>query len=50
MVSECAHAHARDREKLPNAAGVLTPVCAFGAVLLERLVRAGLRFEVVRRE
>jgi short subunit dehydrogenase-like uncharacterized protein len=50
MVSEAALALALDRERLPQAAGVLTPVCAFGDVLLDRLVRAGLRFEVVRRE
>jgi short subunit dehydrogenase-like uncharacterized protein len=49
MVSECALSLVVDRERLPPRTGVLTPVLAFGEVLLDRLVRAGLRFEIVRR-
>jgi short subunit dehydrogenase-like uncharacterized protein len=49
MISECALALLVDRDKLPDARGILTPAVAFGDVLLERLRAAGIRFEVVRR-
>jgi short subunit dehydrogenase-like uncharacterized protein len=47
MLSESALCLAVDRARLPARSGVLTPVCAFGDVLLARLVRAGIVFEVV---
>ncbi len=50
MISECALALVQDRARLPGPCGVLTPAVAFGPVLLERLIAAGIRFEVVRRE
>ena len=50
MISECALALARDASSLPARAGVLTPASAFEGVLVDRLVRAGLRFETVKRE
>jgi short subunit dehydrogenase-like uncharacterized protein len=49
MISECALALVFDRDRLPEAAGVLTTAVAMGDVLLERLIRAGIRFEVVER-
>ncbi len=48
MLAESALCLAVDRARLPSRAGVLTPACAFGDVLLGRLQRAGLVFEVVR--
>jgi len=45
MLAESALCLARDRERLPDRAGVLTPAVAMGNVLLERLDRAGLKFE-----
>lgn len=48
MVSESALCLALDREKLPARYGVLTTASAMGPVLRERLVRAGIRFEVKR--
>jgi short subunit dehydrogenase-like uncharacterized protein len=47
MLAESALCLAVDRARLPARSGVLTPVCAFGDVLLARLVRAGIVFEVV---
>jgi len=47
MLAESALCLAVDRARLPARAGVLTPACAFGDVLLARLVRAGIVFEVV---
>jgi len=47
MLSESALCLAVDRARLPARSGVLTPACAFGDVLLARLRRAGLVFEVV---
>jgi short subunit dehydrogenase-like uncharacterized protein len=47
MLSESALCLVHDRDGLPQTAGVLTPACAFGDVLLARLVRAGLVFRVV---
>jgi short subunit dehydrogenase-like uncharacterized protein len=49
MLAESALCLAVDRARLPARAGVLTPACAFGDVLLHRLERAGLVFEVVSR-
>lgn len=49
MLSESALCLAVDRARLPARAGVLTPACAFGDVLLARLSRAGIVFEVVSR-
>jgi short subunit dehydrogenase-like uncharacterized protein len=47
MVAECALALALDRTRLPERYGVLTPVAALEDVLLERLQRAGIGFEVL---
>jgi short subunit dehydrogenase-like uncharacterized protein len=47
MLAESALCLARDRERLPARAGVLTPAAAMGDALLERLQRAGLKFEVL---
>jgi short subunit dehydrogenase-like uncharacterized protein len=48
MLSESALALALDADRLPGqpAGGVLTPSAALGAVLLERLRRAGMRLTV----
>ncbi len=48
MAAESALCLARDRERLPARAGVLTPAVAMGDALMERLQRAGIQFEVVR--
>jgi short subunit dehydrogenase-like uncharacterized protein len=47
MLGESALALAFDRERAGQRAGVLTPAAALGDVLLERLQKAGLRFEVL---
>jgi short subunit dehydrogenase-like uncharacterized protein len=47
MVSESALCLALDRARLPAAAGVVTTAVAMGEPLLDRLVRAGIRFEVI---
>jgi short subunit dehydrogenase-like uncharacterized protein len=47
MCAESALCLARDRARLPERAGVLTPAVAMGEVLIERLERAGIRFEVM---
>jgi short subunit dehydrogenase-like uncharacterized protein len=47
MCAESALCLARDRARLPERAGVLTPAVAMGEVLIERLQRAGIRFEVM---
>ncbi|MDB4991596.1 MAG: saccharopine dehydrogenase [Myxococcaceae bacterium] len=49
MLGESALCLAVDRARLPARAGILTPACAFGEILLERLQRAGLVFQVVSR-
>ncbi|MDF1666854.1 MAG: saccharopine dehydrogenase NADP-binding domain-containing protein [Planctomycetota bacterium] len=46
MLSESALCLAFDQENLPKIAGVLTPSTAMGTVLLERLRRAGMVFEI----
>mgnify|MGYP001575624269 CR=1 FL=1 len=48
MLAEAALCIAYDR--VPRSAGCVTPVQAMGNALLERLQRAGLRFEVVDRK
>ena len=50
MLSESALCLAVDRARLPARAGILTPACAFGDVLLKRLQRAGIAFRVVSHE
>ncbi len=45
MLSHAALSLARDDEKLPQRAGVLTPATAFGLTLIERLRGAGMTFE-----
>jgi len=47
MLAESALCLALDRKKLPERAGVLTTAVAMGDRLLERLVAAGITFEVV---
>lgn len=47
MLAESAMCLAQDRDRLPARAGVLTPAVAMGEVLMERLEKAGIRFEVV---
>lgn len=46
MLGEAALALALDEAELPARAGVLTPATAMGMVLVERLRRAGMVFEV----
>ena len=47
MLAESALCLAFDRERLPDRSGVLTPACAMGAPLIERLHSVGIRFEEV---
>ena len=46
MLGESALALALDRDRLPDAAGVLTPATAIGSVLADRLRAAGQTWEV----
>jgi short subunit dehydrogenase-like uncharacterized protein len=46
MIGESALALARDTDRLPDAAGVLTPATALGGVLADRLRAAGQRYDV----
>jgi short subunit dehydrogenase-like uncharacterized protein len=46
ILGEAALCLARDEEKLPEVAGVLTPATAMGRVLTERLVAAGMVFKL----
>jgi short subunit dehydrogenase-like uncharacterized protein len=46
MLGEAALALAHDGERLPDAAGVLTPATAIGGVLAERLRAAGHSYDV----
>ncbi len=46
MISESALCLALDRKKLPETYGVITTAVAMGPVLRERLVKAGMRFQV----
>jgi short subunit dehydrogenase-like uncharacterized protein len=47
MVAESALCLALDRDRLPGPVGVITPAAAMGATLRNRLVAAGMRFEVL---
>jgi short subunit dehydrogenase-like uncharacterized protein len=47
MVSESALTLAFDRDKLPPHTGILTPAVALGDLLIGRLERAGIRFELL---
>lgn len=47
MVSESALSLVLDRDRLPETSGILTPAEAFGDLLLDRLQKAGIVFEVV---
>ncbi|ROR74380.1 saccharopine dehydrogenase family protein [Bogoriella caseilytica] len=49
MLGESALALALDHEELPDRAGSLTPATAIGDVLIDRLRRAGHRYEVTAR-
>jgi short subunit dehydrogenase-like uncharacterized protein len=46
ILGQAALCLALDEEKLPKVAGVLTPATAMGRVLRERLVAAGMKFDV----
>ena len=46
MFGQAALALARDADRLPPAAGVLTPATALGSVLIERLRAAGMELSV----
>ena len=48
MVSEAALCLVRDRARLPEHFGVITPAVAFRSVLIERLQRVGITFETLR--
>ena len=48
MLGEAALCLARDRDRLPARAGVLTPASAMGGALVERLRAAGQTYEVAR--
>jgi short subunit dehydrogenase-like uncharacterized protein len=50
MLGQAALCLARDEDRLPDRAGVLTPATAMGAVLVERLRPHGFTFEVERAE
>ena len=47
MLAESALCLALDRDRLPDAAGILTPAVAMGDLLIARLEKAGIRFEVL---
>lgn len=49
MVAESALCLAFDEDRLSSPGGVLTPAVAMGEVLIERLQRAGIRFEVTEK-
>lgn len=46
MISESALCLARDRDRLPDARGVLTTAVAMGDALITRLQRAGISFDI----
>jgi short subunit dehydrogenase-like uncharacterized protein len=53
MLSECGLAMATQRSHLPAVAlggGFLTPATAFGTILLNRLQKANMRFEILPSE
>ena len=47
MIAESALCLALDRERLPASSGILTTAVAMGDVLIGRLQKAGIKFEVV---
>ena len=47
MVAEAALCLAKDRSRLPERHGVLTPDAAMGDRLIERLRRAGISFDLL---
>ncbi len=47
MVAESALCLALDRDRLPDRHGALTPAAAMGALLIDRLVARGIRFEML---
>jgi short subunit dehydrogenase-like uncharacterized protein len=49
MVAESALCLAFDGDRLSSPGGVLTPAVAMGGVLIERLKKAGIRFEVTEK-
>ena len=49
MVAESALCLAFDEDRLSSPGGVLTPAVAMGEVLIERLQKAGIRFEVTEK-
>jgi short subunit dehydrogenase-like uncharacterized protein len=49
MIGEAALCLADDRDRLPDRAGVLTPILAMGEALLPRIRGAGISVEVVQR-
>lgn len=49
MVAESALCLAFDADKLSSSGGVLTPAVAMGEVLIDRLQKAGIRFEVTEK-
>ena len=49
MVAESALCLAFDGDKLSSPGGILTPAVAMGEVLIERLQKAGIRFEVTEK-
>jgi len=49
MIGEAALCLADDRDRLPDRAGVLTPILAMGDALLPRIRGAGISVEVVQR-
>ena len=50
MIGQAALALALDEDRLPDAAGVLTPATALDGVLVERLVEQGFTFDTDRLE
>ncbi len=46
MLGQSALCLAEDQAKLPERCGVLTPAASMGMVLVDRLRRAGMTFEV----
>lgn len=47
MIAETALCLALDRDKIPQRFGIITPVLAGEDILLKRLQKAGIRFEVI---
>lgn len=47
MLAQAALCLSQDEEKLTSKGGILTPATAMGGLLLERLQKAGIRFQLV---